>query len=91
MAETGNGAANSTNHAEYMEKDVPTRGVFKPWMMIVGLIIVVAYQWHLINFTWDDPFITWRYAENFANGKGLVFNGGEIFFIIAILSSSVNL
>ncbi|MFA5135580.1 MAG: hypothetical protein WC505_07400 [Patescibacteria group bacterium] len=25
----------------------------------------------------DDIFITYRYAENFSNGNGLVFNAGE--------------
>ena len=57
--------------------DVPLKGVFRPWMIIIALIIIAAYQYHFINFTWDDPFITWRYAENFANGKGLVFNDGQ--------------
>jgi len=77
MDESGNGDANSTDDAEYMKKDVHLRGVFKPWIIIVGLLIVAGYQWHTINFTWDDPFITWRYAENLANGDGLVFNIGE--------------
>ncbi len=62
---------------EVGETDVPLAGVFRPWMIVLGLLIVAAYQFHFINFTWDDPFITWRYAENFAHGHGLVFNIGE--------------
>ena len=59
------------------EIDVPLAGVFRPSVIVLGLLIVAAYQFHFINFTWDDPFITWRYAENFASGHGLVFNIGE--------------
>jgi len=46
-------------------------------MIIIGLIIIATYQYHFINFTWDDPFITWRYAENLTKGIGIVFNEGE--------------
>ena len=30
-----------------------------------------------LNFTVDDSFISLRFAENWANGSGLVFNPGE--------------
>jgi hypothetical protein len=29
------------------------------------------------NWTYDDPFITYRYAQNLANGYGFVYNVGE--------------
>jgi hypothetical protein len=32
---------------------------------------------YLSNFTADDAFITFRYAENIASGKGFVYNQGE--------------
>jgi hypothetical protein len=38
------------------------------WMLVV---------WGLWGFSHDDAFITYRYAENFARGRGLVFNPGE--------------
>ncbi len=58
-------------------RDVSYKSVFRPWMIVIGLIIIAIQQFHFINFTWDDPFITWRYAENLAKGAGLVFNEGE--------------
>ncbi len=60
-----------------LTRDISLKGVFRPWMIIIGTIILIAFQFHFINFTWDDPFITWRYAENLAQGKGLVFNESE--------------
>ncbi|MEW6413236.1 MAG: hypothetical protein AB1483_12320 [Candidatus Zixiibacteriota bacterium] len=36
----------------------------------------LAYHW-LTGFTADDAFITFRYAENIAFGKGFVYNEGE--------------
>jgi len=32
---------------------------------------------HFVNITMDDAFISFRYAENLAQGLGLVFNPGE--------------
>jgi hypothetical protein len=29
------------------------------------------------DWTYDDPFITYRYAENLANGNGFIYNQGE--------------
>lgn len=40
--------------------------------------ICVRYLFHEItNFTFDDAFITYRYAENLAAGLGFVYNAGE--------------
>ena len=36
----------------------------------------LAYHW-LTGFTADDAFITFRYAENIAFGKGFVYIDGE--------------
>jgi len=46
------------------------------WVLL-GALIFGAFCWHAINFTWDDPFISFRYADNLASGKGLVFNEGQ--------------
>jgi len=40
---------------------------------IVAHIILASY----FNFTQDDAYITFRYAANFVNGEGLVYNAGE--------------
>ncbi len=45
--------------------------------IILGAIIFALLCWHTVNFTWDDPFISFRYSENLASGKGLVFNEGQ--------------
>lgn len=37
----------------------------------------LAWMWHYVNVTFDDAFISFRYAENLAAGDGLVFNPGE--------------
>ena len=43
-----------------------------------GALIALAVLGALARvFTLDDAFISFRYAENFANGHGLVFNPGE--------------
>jgi hypothetical protein len=42
-------------------------------LVVVGIPLVGLYS----RFNVDDPFITFRYAWNFANGHGLVFNPGE--------------
>ena len=43
--------------------------------VIVGVGIPLVLLYGQINV--DDPIITFRYAWNFANGNGLVFNPGE--------------
>jgi arabinofuranosyltransferase len=54
------------------EKARKTRG----WLN--GALIALAVLGALARvFTLDDAFISFRYAENFANGHGLVFNPGE--------------
>ncbi|UCE18772.1 MAG: hypothetical protein JSV84_18345 [Gemmatimonadota bacterium] len=43
-------------------------------LAVISLFSIHAYS---LNFTQDDAFIIYRYAKNFANGHGLVFNIGE--------------
>ena len=42
---------------------------------ISGLAVIVGGLYELVNF--DDPYITFRYARNWADGNGFVFNTGE--------------
>ena len=42
---------------------------------ILFLFLVSVFQ--IESEEIDDAFISFRYAENFAQGKGLVFNSGE--------------
>ncbi|MBN1306379.1 MAG: hypothetical protein JXA18_00580 [Chitinispirillaceae bacterium] len=44
-------------------------------MAISAVYIVLAINY--LTFTVDDSFITYRYADNLARGKGLVYNEGE--------------
>lgn len=46
---------------------------------LVGLAVLAsgALMVRYVNITFDDAFISFRYAENLAHGNGLVFNLGE--------------
>ncbi len=46
-------------------------------LVLAGLGVLLIGLLDCLNFTVDDSFISLRYAENFAAGKGLVFNAGE--------------
>ena len=39
-------------------------------------IIIIIYAW-INRFVQDDAFISFRYAQNFVQGNGLVYNSGE--------------
>jgi hypothetical protein len=45
------------------------------WIPAIALLAYGCY--YFMTFTLDDPFISFRYAENLARGRGLVFNPGE--------------
>ncbi len=40
-------------------------------------LLAIALAWLLFGIRFDDPFITYRYAENLAAGNGFAFNVGE--------------
>lgn len=42
--------------------------------LLIGSVLVMRTFY---SYTMDDAFITFRYAENFLNGSGLVFNAAE--------------
>ncbi|AXV37378.1 MAG: hypothetical protein CIT01_03760 [Methanobacterium sp. BRmetb2] len=44
-------------------------------VIIVAFMALLCYIWH---FTVDDAFISFRYALNFAEGHGIVWNIGEL-------------
>jgi len=49
---------------------------------VVGMIVYVLLMTSVLSiflsgWAYDDPFITYRYAENLANGRGFVYNPGE--------------
>jgi len=46
-------------------------------VLILSLLIFLFHAYLYYPFTVDDAFISFRYAQNFADGKGLVFNPGE--------------
>ncbi len=45
--------------------------------LLAGLLLFVFFYFLLNIGTQEDAFISFRYAENLASGKGLVFNKGE--------------
>lgn len=45
-------------------------------MALVSLLSMLV-GWSFWGFSYDDAYITYRYAQNFASGDGLVFNPGE--------------
>lgn len=47
------------------------------WQSVLVVTVALAYMWHFVNVSVDDVFISFRYADNLAQGRGLVFNEGE--------------
>jgi len=47
------------------------------YALIVALGFVAWHSYQLQPWTLDDAYISMRYAENFAEGKGIVYNEGE--------------
>lgn len=44
--------------------------------LLFATLICLSWIWH-VGFVRDDAYITFRYAENLANGLGFVYNPGE--------------
>jgi len=47
------------------------------WAALYLLLVSAAVYLSRVNWAYDDPFITYRYAHNLANGFGFVYNPGE--------------
>lgn len=45
--------------------------------LIPTALLAAAVAWGLWGFSYDDSWITYRYGDNWAQGRGLVFNPGE--------------
>jgi hypothetical protein len=45
--------------------------------LVIPMIVVLGNAWRVRAFTVDDAYISFRFAENLANGHGLVYNIGE--------------
>lgn len=54
------------------------RFLYMKWKRLITFILGLALV-HAFQMSWlcDDAFLSFRYAESFAQGKGLVFNEGE--------------
>ncbi len=48
-----------------------------PWVLLIPALIFFSVQLRAWNFLVDDAFISFRYAKNFSEGQGLVFNPGD--------------
>jgi hypothetical protein len=46
-------------------------------LILLAMAIALSHQAVFLPWTCDDAFISYRYAENLSQGKGLVFNPGE--------------
>lgn len=46
------------------------------WLFL-AMVIALSHQAVFMKWTCDDAFISYRYAENLSQGRGLVFNSGE--------------
>jgi arabinofuranosyltransferase len=51
--------------------------VKKPLVFLVCLALFLALAWRFFDHTVDDAFISYRYARNLAEGRGLVWNTGQ--------------
>ncbi|HAW49606.1 TPA: hypothetical protein DCX16_01445 [bacterium] len=63
---------------QYIENFFENKNKFT--LLLIPIFILSFHTMKIYNATsWmeDDAFISFRYAENFAKGKGLVFNEGE--------------
>ena len=53
------------------------RPYFLPSLFFLCLVLLLLGHAFYFNYISDDAFITFRYADNFIRGKGLVYNAGE--------------
>jgi hypothetical protein len=47
------------------------------FLLFIFLLYTAGFLYLSRNWYYDDPFITYRYADNLAGGKGFVYNQGE--------------
>ena len=47
------------------------------WALGYLLLVTTGLSWVFAAWSYDDPFITYRYADNLSRGLGMVYNPGE--------------
>jgi hypothetical protein len=47
------------------------------WITAYLALVTSGLSWLFAGWAYDDPFITYRYADNLSRGLGLVYNSGE--------------
>ena len=47
------------------------------WMLLAAVLVAFVAESWAVPPQYDDSYISYRYAENFAAGRGLVYNVGE--------------
>jgi hypothetical protein len=61
-----------------VKRDVAMRYVSKNnFLFFLAVTLFLFHSGYLYNFTVDDAYISFRYADNLAQGRGMVFNVGE--------------
>ncbi|MGB6423212.1 MAG: hypothetical protein WBF05_15365, partial [Anaerolineales bacterium] len=64
---------------KYMVKANKYRRIIKklvfPSLYIFAVTTLLSFLYY--DWAYDDPFITYRYAQNLANGLGFVYNQGS--------------
>jgi arabinofuranosyltransferase len=57
---------------------IDRNSITKPHLLLfLAMVIALGHQAIFVQWTCDDAFISYRYAENLSHGQGLVFNSGE--------------
>ncbi|MCA9617965.1 MAG: hypothetical protein KC731_03025 [Myxococcales bacterium] len=69
--------AAATNVTEWLEGAPLSRRHHLFFGLGLPSILAIIHMWQVRAHTVDDAFISYRYAENFAKGLGLVYNAGE--------------
>lgn len=70
---------NSSSITSNLIRKFPEKIKADPYLLVIPLLTIAVRLiiFLFIPFTYEDAFITFRYAENLASGSGLVYNLGE--------------
>ncbi len=60
-----------------MNKSLNREITAKALVLLLSVVIISLHYFYLRPWMLDDAFISFRYAENFAHGSGLVYNPGD--------------
>src|SRR5215216_4152234 len=77
------GTMTATVHTFFLPRTRATEGTIALpiWLHAAVLSIIALITFYLARglwaWTYDDVYIIFRYARNFANGLGMVYNPGE--------------